>query len=115
MAVIEGHAEHVMDAVAPDLLPSLPELRAALDRAPPTRSPDCPGCWRGCSGLDMKLKQYERGRSSATRSSPSAGPEALHHVFSSPRRCRRSPSWRTRSVAARTGVDGECRAQRSSA
>ena len=25
MAVIEGHAEHVMDAVAPDLLPSLPE------------------------------------------------------------------------------------------
>ena len=32
MAVIEGHAEHVMDAVAPDLLPSLPKLRAALDR-----------------------------------------------------------------------------------
>ena len=28
MAVIEGHAEHVMDAVAPDLLPSLPKLRA---------------------------------------------------------------------------------------
>src|SRR6202012_565678 len=32
MAVIEGHAEHVMDAVAPELLPSLPKLRAALDR-----------------------------------------------------------------------------------
>jgi len=32
MAVIEGHAEHVMDAVAPDLLPSLPRLRPALDR-----------------------------------------------------------------------------------
>ena len=32
MAVIEGHAEHVMDAVAPDLLPSLPKLRAAIDR-----------------------------------------------------------------------------------
>ena len=32
MAVIEGHAEHVMDAVAPDLLPSLPRLRAAIDR-----------------------------------------------------------------------------------
>ena len=31
MAVIEGHAEHVMDAVAPDLLPSLPKLREALD------------------------------------------------------------------------------------
>jgi coenzyme F420 biosynthesis associated uncharacterized protein len=32
MAVIEGHAEHVMDAVAPDLLPSLPKLRTALDQ-----------------------------------------------------------------------------------
>ncbi|HEV2814053.1 MAG TPA: zinc-dependent metalloprotease, partial [Solirubrobacteraceae bacterium] len=32
MAVVEGHAEHVMDAVGEDLLPSLPELRSALDR-----------------------------------------------------------------------------------
>ena len=32
MAVIEGHAEHVMDAVAPDLLPSLPRLRRSLDQ-----------------------------------------------------------------------------------
>ena len=31
MAVLEGHAEHVMDAVGAPLLPSLPRLRAALD------------------------------------------------------------------------------------
>ena len=48
MAVIEGHAEHVMDAVAPDLLPSLPQLREALERAVGTR-PSCRGSSRACS------------------------------------------------------------------
>ena len=32
MAVVEGHAEHVMDAVGADALDDLDELRAALDR-----------------------------------------------------------------------------------
>ena len=41
MAVIEGHAEHVMDAVAPDLLPSLPKLRAAIDRRRKSQSGLC--------------------------------------------------------------------------
>ena len=61
MAVIEGHAEHVMDAVAPDLLPSLPKLRAALDRRRKSQS----GFSRLVArllGLELKLKQYERGK-----------------------------------------------------
>ena len=49
MAVIEGHAEHVMDAVAPDLLPSLPKLRETLDRRRRSQSGLRRGCWRGCS------------------------------------------------------------------
>src|SRR5947209_7544840 len=32
MAVIEGHAEHVMDATGEKLLPSLPRLRESLER-----------------------------------------------------------------------------------
>src|SRR6202011_4395384 len=61
MAVIEGHAEHVMDAVAPDLLPSLPRLRAALDRRRRSQS----GLSRLLArllGLDLKLRQYEQGK-----------------------------------------------------
>ena len=61
MAVIEGHAEHVMDAVAPDLLPSLPRLRAALDRRRKSQS----GLSRLVArllGLEMKLRQYEQGK-----------------------------------------------------
>ena len=61
MAVIEGHAEHVMDAVAPDLLPSLPQLRAALDRRRRSQS----GLSRLVArllGLELKLRQYEQGK-----------------------------------------------------
>ena len=49
MSLIEGHAEHTMDAVGAELLPSLPRLRAALTRR--RESAGCPGgCSSGCSG-----------------------------------------------------------------
>ncbi len=83
MAVIEGHAEHVMDAVAPDLLPSLPRLRKALDQRRRSQS----GLSRLVArliGLDLKLKQYERGKAFCDAVVAARGPDALHHVFSSP-------------------------------
>jgi coenzyme F420 biosynthesis associated uncharacterized protein len=81
MAVIEGHAEHVMDAVAPDLLPSLPRLRAALDRRRQSQS----GLSRLVArllGLDLKLRQYEQGKRFCDAVVDQAGPDALRHVFS---------------------------------
>jgi coenzyme F420 biosynthesis associated uncharacterized protein len=83
MAVIEGHAEHVMDAVAPDLLPSLPKLRKALDQRRRSQS----GMSRLLArllGLDLKLRQYERGKIFCDAVVRARGREALHHVFSSP-------------------------------
>ena len=83
MAVIEGHAEHVMDAVAPDLLPSLPQLRAALDRRRKSQS----GLSRLVAklmGLELKLRQYEQGKYFCDAVVRAAGPEALARVFSSP-------------------------------
>jgi coenzyme F420 biosynthesis associated uncharacterized protein len=83
MAVIEGHAEHVMDAVAPDLLPSLGRLRAAIDRRRRSQS----GLSRLVGrllGLDMKLRQYEQGKRFCDAVVREAGVSALHHVFSSP-------------------------------
>ena len=38
MAVLEGYAEHVMDAVGADVLDDLPALRAALERRRRDRS-----------------------------------------------------------------------------
>jgi coenzyme F420 biosynthesis associated uncharacterized protein len=83
MAVIEGHAEHVMDAVAPDLLPSLPKLRKALDQRRRSQS----GMSRLVArllGLDLKLRQYERGKIFCDAVVRARGPEALYHVFSNP-------------------------------
>ncbi len=83
MAVIEGHAEHVMDAVAPDLLPSLPKLREAIDRRRRSQS----GLSRLVArllGLDLKLRQYEQGKYFCDAIVRSAGREALAHVFSGP-------------------------------
>jgi coenzyme F420 biosynthesis associated uncharacterized protein len=83
MAVIEGHAEHVMDAVAPDLVPSLAKLRAAIDRRRRSQT----GLSRLVArllGLDMKLRQYEQGKQFCDAVVAEAGVAALHHVFSSP-------------------------------
>ena len=83
MAVIEGHAEHVMDAVAPELLPSLPDLRRALDERRKVQSP----LGRLVSrllGMEMKLKQYERGKIFCDEIARVAGGAALRHLFSAP-------------------------------
>jgi putative hydrolase len=83
MAVIEGHAEHVMDAVAPDLVPSLPRLRRMLDQRRHSQ--------RGLSrvitrllGVDMKIRQYERGKVFCDALVARAGPSALTQLFSAP-------------------------------
>ncbi len=83
MAVIEGHAEHVMDAVAPDLLPSLPRLRATLDarRRQQSRLGRIVG---RLLGLDLKIRQYERGKVFCDAVVRDGGPEALLHLFSGP-------------------------------
>ncbi len=61
MSLIEGHAEHTMDAVGAEVLPSLPRLRAAMNRRRETRGLP----WRVLErllGLELKLRQYEVGR-----------------------------------------------------
>ncbi|MDQ6817205.1 MAG: zinc-dependent metalloprotease [Actinomycetota bacterium] len=83
MAVIEGHAEHVMDAVAPDLIPSLAQLRAALDRRRRSQS----GLSRVVArllGLNLKLRQYEQGKKFCDAIVHERGVATLHHVFSGP-------------------------------
>lgn len=83
MSLIEGHAEHVMDAVGAQLLPSLPALRAALDDRRATRSP----AWRILErllGLELKMRQYEQGRRFCDGVVQEGGMEALNRAWSSP-------------------------------
>lgn len=82
MAVIEGHAEHVMDAVAPDLLPSLPHLRSALDSRRRNQSLVSRLIAR-LLGLELKLRQYERGKIFCDHVVDVGGRDALRYLFSS--------------------------------
>jgi coenzyme F420 biosynthesis associated uncharacterized protein len=83
MSLIEGHAEHTMDAVGAELLPSLPRLRTALNRRREAR----PLPWRVLErllGLELKLRQYEIGRRFCDAIVADAGPRALAGAWSEP-------------------------------
>jgi coenzyme F420 biosynthesis associated uncharacterized protein len=83
MSLIEGHAEHTMDAVGAEVLPSLPRLRAALNRRRETRGLP----WRVLErllGLELKLKQYEVGKRFCDAVVQAEGPQALARVWSGP-------------------------------
>jgi coenzyme F420 biosynthesis associated uncharacterized protein len=83
MSLVEGHAEHVMDAVGVDLLPSLPRLRAAMTRRREARGLP----WRVLErllGLELKLRQYEDGRRFCDAVVAAGGPPALARAWSGP-------------------------------
>ncbi len=83
MGVVEGHAEHVMDVVGAEALPSLAELRSALDRRRHERPPLL-ALLEKLIGLDAKLRQYEDGKRFCDAVAAAAGPAALHSVFDGP-------------------------------
>jgi len=83
MAVLEGYAEHVMDAVGADVIDDLPRLRAALER----RRADRTGLLRlfeKLIGMDMKLRQYEQGKRFCDGVVERAGIAGLNRVWEGP-------------------------------
>jgi uncharacterized protein (DUF2342 family) len=83
MSLIEGHAEHTMDAVGAEVLPSLPRLRAAMTRRREARTLP----WRVLErvlGLELKMRQYEVGRGFCDAVIGAGGPELLAVAWRSP-------------------------------
>ena len=83
MAVVEGHAEHVMDAVGADVIPSLDQLRAALERRREGRSGPMRLLER-VLGFELKLRQYRDGKRFCDAVVERAGIEGLNRVWSAP-------------------------------
>jgi putative hydrolase len=82
MSLVEGHAEHVMDAVGAEVLPSLPRLRAAMTRRREHRGLP----WRVLErllGLELKMRQYEEGRRFCDAVVLADGPTALARAWRS--------------------------------
>jgi coenzyme F420 biosynthesis associated uncharacterized protein len=83
MSLIEGHAEHTMDAVGAEVLPSLPRLRGAMNRRRESRGLP----WRVLErllGLELKLRQYELGRRFCDAVVSDGGTRALARAWSGP-------------------------------
>jgi coenzyme F420 biosynthesis associated uncharacterized protein len=83
MALVEGYAEHVMDAVAVEVLPSLADLRKALDRRRETRSTPLRLLER-LLGLELKMRQYRLGKAFCDAVVERHGLASLNRAWSSP-------------------------------
>jgi coenzyme F420 biosynthesis associated uncharacterized protein len=83
MALLEGYAEHVMDAVGASLLADLDAMRSAMDRRRTERS----GLLRVLErliGLDLKLRQYEIGKRFCDAVVARGGIAALNRAWAGP-------------------------------
>jgi coenzyme F420 biosynthesis associated uncharacterized protein len=83
MAVLEGHAEHVMDAAGSDVLPSLPKLRESLERRRRDKPPLVKLLER-LLGLDLKMRQYLVGKRFCDAVVRDWGIEGLNRAWSAP-------------------------------
>lgn len=83
MAVVEGHAEHVMDALAPELVPQHEGLRAAMDARRQSRSAPERVLMR-LLGMEMKLRQYKLGKEFCDAVVAEAGIDGLNRVWAGP-------------------------------
>jgi coenzyme F420 biosynthesis associated uncharacterized protein len=83
MTLVEGYAEHVMDAVGLELDPSYADLRRALDRDRERRGL-LDSIVSKLLGLDMKMAQYRRGKAFADEVVRTAGIRALNRAWSEP-------------------------------
>ena len=83
MALLEGYAEHVMDAVGAELLTDLDSMRAAMERRRHERS----GFLRVLEkliGMDLKMRQYKQGKAFCDAVVARGGIAALNRAWASP-------------------------------
>src|SRR5215210_2653914 len=106
MTLVEGYAEHVMDAVGDQLDPRYTDLRRALDRDRERRGL-LDSIVSKLLGLEMKLAQYRRGKAFADEVVKAHGIRTLNRAWRAPDSLPRpeeldSPSeWVERVGAAR--------------
>jgi coenzyme F420 biosynthesis associated uncharacterized protein len=83
MTLLEGHAEYVMDAVGPDVVPSLAQIREKFTRRREEANP-LERLIRKAIGVDVKLRQYAEGRRFVTAAVEAVGMAGFNRVWTSP-------------------------------
>ncbi len=81
--LLEGHADHVMDAVGPSVVPSVAVIRRRFDERRKRRQPPLQRMVRALLGFDAKLSQYTRGKAFVDHVVGRVGMAGFNAVWSS--------------------------------
>jgi coenzyme F420 biosynthesis associated uncharacterized protein len=82
--LLEGHADHVMDAVGPAVVPSVATIRRRFDERRKRRQPPLQRLLRALLGIDAKLSQYTRGKTFVDGVVGRVGMDRFNAVWSGP-------------------------------
>jgi coenzyme F420 biosynthesis associated uncharacterized protein len=82
--LLEGHADHVMDAVGPVVVPSVTTIRRRFDERRHRQQPPLQRLLRALLGLDAKLSQYTRGKAFVDHVVGRVGMERFNTIWSGP-------------------------------
>ncbi|HEU4361076.1 MAG TPA: zinc-dependent metalloprotease [Mycobacterium sp.] len=82
--LLEGHADHVMDAVGPMAVPSVVTIRRRFDERRQRSQPPLQRLLRALLGIDAKLSQYTRGKTFVDYLVERVGMDRFNAVWSSP-------------------------------
>jgi coenzyme F420 biosynthesis associated uncharacterized protein len=83
MTLAEGHGDYVMDAVGPEVVPSVAEIRAKFQHRREGAS-QFDRTIRRLLGLDLKMKQYAEGSRFVNEVIERVGMEGFNRVWTSP-------------------------------
>src|SRR4051794_40577580 len=83
MSLLEGHADQVMDAVGPQVVPTVAEIRRAFEARRDGGSP-IDRFLRRLLGLDLNLQQYRQGGAFVRAVVEASGVDGFNRVWTSP-------------------------------
>jgi coenzyme F420 biosynthesis associated uncharacterized protein len=83
MTLVEGHGDYVMDAVGPQVVPTVADIREKFSHRRGSAS-RMEQILRRILGIDLKMKQYEQGSLFVTAVVGEAGMDGFNKVWTSP-------------------------------
>jgi len=82
--LLEGHADHVMDAVGPAVVPSVGTIRRRFNERRQRKQPPLQRVIRALLGFDAKLSQYTRGKAFVDHVVAEVGMAKFNTVWTNP-------------------------------
>ncbi len=82
--LLEGHADHVMDAVGPSQVPTVEQIRASFDKRRTAPRNPVQRIIRALIGMDAKLAQYIRGKAFVDEVVGTVGMERFNTIWTNP-------------------------------